>query len=253
MCDNVSIFRRVGGKFRVKEKIIKFFPEFDTYVEPFAGSAGVFRGLTIDKDKKYVLNDLNTDIYDIWRDIKRISPEKFRKMNFNGDRETFYKLKDMTIPKTIEARLYRNLYLSYNSYQSIRRTYAEKGNKNTAIKLKNCIEQVQAELKHTTITHQDYSKCIKRWDAPTTLFYLDPPYFEKEHLYEGMAVNPYELSKVCSKIKGHFVLSYNVNPVVEDAFKEFNFHRLLFTYDSLDKKKQTNRRVEKYEYIITNY
>jgi|688.fasta_scaffold59496_3 DNA adenine methylase len=251
----VSIFGRVGGKVRVRDKIISMFPSndtWDTYVEVFAGSGAVFRGLDLDTDKKYVINDLNQDIYDIWRDIKKVQPEKIRNFDFKGNKQLFYKLLRDYEPKTIEERLWRNLYLSSHSYSNIRESYANKGSR-VGSRLLDNLEEVQEELKYATVTNQDYKKCIKRWDSPKTLFYIDPPYVDKEHLYEGMSVNPYELADLLRNIKGKFILSYNIHPEVKKAFAGFKFKKLGFAYHIWLKKQKETKITNKDEYIITNY
>jgi len=254
-CKYVSVFGRIGGKVKTREKIIARFPpddEWNTFCEVFAGSGAVFRGLDIDPNKKYILNDLNDDIYAIWVDIKKVKPEDLQAMNFVGDRDKFYALKEDN-PKKLNQRLYRNLYLSYNSYANQRVSYAQKGSKNPVSRLKKCIEAVQDDLKKTIITNQDYIACIKRWDSPTTLFYIDPPYMEKEHLYDGMSVNPYELAEVCRKMKGKFVMSYNIHPEVRKAFEGFTFTKLKFSYQIYLKEEDKQKTTTKNEYLIQNY
>jgi site-specific DNA-adenine methylase len=49
------------------------------------------------------------------------------------------------------------------------------------------LEKVKAaseRLKQVIFEKQDFEKIIARFDTPHTFFYLDPPYYTKEHLYD---------------------------------------------------------------------
>jgi site-specific DNA-adenine methylase len=45
------IFRYPGGKFRLSKQIIKYFPDFEEYREPFCGGGSIF--FTIPTDKRF--------------------------------------------------------------------------------------------------------------------------------------------------------------------------------------------------------
>ncbi len=49
------------------------------------------------------------------------------------------------------------------------------------------LEKVKAaseRLQQVIIEKQDFEEIISRFDTPNTFFYLDPPYYTKEHLYD---------------------------------------------------------------------
>ncbi|MDD4814375.1 MAG: DNA adenine methylase [Candidatus Cloacimonetes bacterium] len=69
-----------------------------------------------------------------------------------------------------------SLYLIPNQYSSVYKY----------MPLRN-LEKVKAaseRLKQVIIEKQDFEKIIARFDTPHTFFYLDPPYYTKEHLYD---------------------------------------------------------------------
>lgn len=65
-----SPLRWVGGKFRVREKIIAKFPEHECYVELFSGAAWVLFGKPAESSKSEVLNDLDGELVNFWRVVK---------------------------------------------------------------------------------------------------------------------------------------------------------------------------------------
>lgn len=58
--------------------------------------------------------------------------------------------------------------------------------------------------------------------APYTFFYLDPPYFTKEHLYKREDADYFnqheELAKTLKQIKGKFLLSYNNDTYIRQFY-----------------------------------
>lgn len=242
----ISLFPRMGGKFNIRKNIVDLFPPtYTTFAECFVGSGQVFLELEQQPHIQYVINDLDTDIYDIWNDLKSINRHDVLQYDFTGDKTIFDRLK-CSHPTEPSLRLFRNLYLSFYSYSGLRNQYTPKPYKKGASLLTN-LSFFQDKLQHTTILNLDYKDVIKTYDSPTTLFYLDPPYTNKQHYYNDMAISPTELAEVCSSIQGFFVLSYDMSPEVQQAFQQFHFHKISMTYTSGVKSKKQD------EYIITNY
>jgi DNA adenine methylase len=254
VCETIPSFSRIGSKFKLRKKIIKYFPpddEWKTFVEPFAGSAQIFKALHKNPEKKYVLNDLNKDIYNIWKNIKSVNIDKIRQFDFKGDKDTFHHLRDEYKPKTKEQTLYKDLYLSRHSYANQRVSYATK--KNSKFRFLECLPTIQEIMKSVVVSNLDYKQVLKKYNQADTLFYLDPPYFDKEHLYENQSVNPTELAEALKKIKGKFVLSYNDVPEVVEAFKGFHIHRISTTYAIFHTADGTQEKRKVKELLITNY
>ena len=63
------------------------------------------------------------------------------------------------------------------------------------------------------IERMDWKDLISRYDTAETVFYLDPPYWQHEHLYRRDDAERFdeheELAKRLAGIKGKFLLSYN--------------------------------------------
>lgn len=63
-----TFIRRPGNKTKHLKHILRCIPKFTgTYIEPFLGTGALYLHLL---PKKSILNDLNTDIINIWKLVK---------------------------------------------------------------------------------------------------------------------------------------------------------------------------------------
>jgi len=89
----------------------------------------------------------------------------------------------------------------------------------------NDIHQYDFDIEADIKSHQDYKKVMAEFDSEQTVFYLDPPYYNKEHLYDlkkGDGVFHTELRNVLKGIKGEFFLSYQDCKFIRELYKDFN-------------------------------
>ncbi|BCX79147.1 hypothetical protein LBC_06090 [Campylobacter sp. 19-13652] len=108
-------------------------------------------------------------------------------------------------------------------------------------------------LKRASIENLDYKTLITRYDAPDTLFYLDPPYVGTESYYKntdgfGLAEHK-RLAEILRSINGKFILSYNDCKLVRELYAGFKFKELKTDYslNALSKNR------EKTELLIMNF
>jgi len=244
----LSLFTRMGGKYHLRKKIVRTLPQdYKIYVECFVGSGQVFLEMEQKENKTYIINDLNRDIYDIWKDLQTTPEEEIKLFDFIDDKQLFQEMKQKNTKDLVPTeRLFRNLYLSYYSYSGLRQYYTPKPyKKGNALITNVCF--FKNKVKDTIICNEDYKEILKRFDSPETIFYLDPPYVDMEKYYEKNGVDPYELATCLRCLKGKFVLSYNKCDAVEEAFRGFHFEEIGLTYTSGVKSKKQN------EYLIRNF
>ena len=88
------------------------------------------------------------------------------------------------------------------------------------------LNQIRERLSVVQIECLDFRKVIEKYDTPNTLFYLDPPYVQKEHYYRmGFTEKDHrDLAEILKNIKGKFVLSYYPCDLVEELYKGFNWY-----------------------------
>lgn len=78
-----------------------------------------------------------------------------------------------------------------------------------------------------------YAEFIKGYDRPSTLFYLDPPYWGRETLYgKGLfGREDFErLAELLAGLRGRFILSLNDLPEVRKLFRRFRVEPVRVTY-----------------------
>jgi DNA adenine methylase len=247
------IIKRIGGKTKLAEKIIKLFPPDEyvkTYVELFVGGGSIF--FKKKEAKINIINDLDKDIFNIYNDIKKV--DNIDDFEFSNNREKFDKLLISEFKKPRD-RLYRNLYISKNSFMGNRKSFgADYGHSDTSrigIMIKKNYTKYREKLLKTNILNKDYKEVIKKYNKYDTLFYLDPPYSAQKASWgynEGNDITPNQLLKTLKTIKGYFLMSYDYSPELKQMFeKDFIVKVVNTKYET----KTSSNPVK--ELVIMNY
>jgi len=244
----------IGGKNRLANVIIERIPEHLTYIEPFSGGARVFFRKT--PSKVEILNDLDSELVNFYRVCQCHHEELIRSMRFMPvSREWFYGLEKVKPEKLTDIqRAARFLYLQKLAYggRITRKAYAirvlEKANLR-ADAITETLNETHARLIGVQIEHLPYDEVIRRYDRPSTFFYLDPPYYDirlyNYNLEHGDFVDMVALLR---NIKGKFLLSLNDHPEVRKLFAGFHIETVKIAY-SLHRK--AGKRYQ--ELLISNY
>ncbi|EOW3614417.1 DNA adenine methylase, partial [Escherichia coli] len=69
-----------GGKRRLAKHILPLFPEHTMYVEPFCGGAALF--FMKKPSRAEIINDINSDIVNLYRVVKHHQEEFFRQFQW---------------------------------------------------------------------------------------------------------------------------------------------------------------------------
>lgn len=245
-----SIIARVGGKSKLSKYINSKIPVHKIYVEPFVGGGAVF--FKKGESEVEVINDLDTDIYNIYKDMKAVGEQMINK-DFNPTRDKFNRLKNQKTFNSKTDRLYRNLYLSLNSFRGDRKNYVgdkkekEKENQNVGGRYKST--DYKDRLKNVIIKNNDWKTIIKQYDSKDSFFYLDPPYSmaKDNNDYNNNDVTIDELYNTLKNIKGKFLLSYDFNADIKKKFSGFNKTIVNTQYET------SGNQINKKEYLISNF
>jgi DNA adenine methylase len=239
----------IGGKNRLAKKIISILPEHTTYVEPFAGGAQVL--FHKPPSNVEVLNDLDFDVVNFFRVCQWHYEELVRYLRFCLVSRKLHELHVKSDPATLTdiQRAGRFFYLQKNSWgglilkQKFHYGVTQASNYNPD-RVPEIIERTHKRLARVQIESLPYEQVLQRYDRPTTLFYLDPPYWRRKLYKFNFSDDDFlALAKHLTSIKGRFILSLDDHPKVREIFHEFRM-------------QQTDKRMTKArfsELLITNF
>jgi len=95
-----------------------------------------------------------------------------------------------------------------------------------------------------------YEKILEKYDRPTTLFYLDPPYWERVLYKFNFGESDFRgLEQRLRAIQGKFLLSLDDRPEVRELFKKFRFDQVELAYTA--KRNVKGNRTK--ELLIRNF
>ncbi len=244
----------VGGKRNLAKQIIALFPEHTTYVEAFAGGAQVL--FHKEKSKVEVLNDLDSEIYNLFKICQTHYEELIRYFHFMLVGRKWYEVLKATDPRTLSdvQRAARYLYLLKSSFAS----RVSRPNYHWHVvqppgfnleRLPQLIENAHARLARIQLECLPYEDVLQRYDRPTTLFYLDPPYYNKKlYTYNFSDADFVKLEERLRSVRGKFILSLNDIPEVRLLFQRFHIRQVETPYTA---QKSAGRRYQ--EVLITNF
>lgn len=231
----------MGGKRNLAGRIVPLIEKtpHDCYVEAFVGMGGIFFKRR-QAPKAEVINDASREVANLFRIVQRhyVPFSDFLRHQLTT-RAEFERL-TATDPDTLTdlERAARFIYLQRTGFggKIVGRTF---GTQKTAparfdvTKIMPMIEDVHARLTRVVIECLDWRKLLDVYDAPGTLFYLDPPYYGTEHVY-GRALfsrDDYaELAARLALLKGRFIMSINDVKPIRDTFAAFRQQKVKTTY-----------------------
>lgn len=229
------------------------------YAEPFVGMGGIFLRRT-KRPKAEFINNYNGDVYNLFRilQVHYVAFLDVLRFQIITQAEFIRLIKVDSTTLTDLQRAARFLYLQRTAFggriarQSFGLSTDRPGRFNLTT-LEPDLEALHKRLSGVTIVCENYDKFITRIDRKSTLFYLDPPYFNHENDYGKSMLeraNFERLAQQLSGIKGRFLMSINDVPKIRDLFQAFNIAEVQTSY-SLSKKKED--RGSRTELLISNF
>ena len=203
----LSPFPWFGGKQRLADDILALFPEHDAYVEVFGGGGSVLLSkapATLD-----VYNDVDDGLVNFFT-VLRDEPERlvplleltpYARSEWLRCRETW---RDIADPIERARRWYVVVSQSFGGMVARDARGADRRDTgrgwggerlgrmhlSRAASTANRIDHVWRfveRLRLVQIENLDWRACLERYDSPTTLFYLDPPYIHSTRRAGGYA------------------------------------------------------------------
>lgn len=279
---------RVGNKTAILNILYALFPlEYGRFIDVFGGSGSVLLG-NPEICSFEVYNDFDRNLANLFRCMKERTMAVIRELGFchlNSredfiairrffENEQFYdkylteelKLTELMFSppeakdlKEIRTRITQDydvrraamfLKLLRFSYSSSGKSYASQPF--DIRKLFGLIQELQDRMANVVVENQDFETLIKHYDRPDAFFYLDPPYFSTEDMYEvGFGWDDHvRLRDTLKNIKGKFLLSYNDCDEIRElynGFSMFDFSRV----HSMAQRYEAGKEFK--ELLIGNY
>lgn len=235
-------FAWLGGKNRIRDKIVPYTLGATLYVEPFAGALNVLLARQVHKSME-VVNDLDHRIVNFYRVLQSQETRNalLQKLKYTPyAREEFaLALEILRDPNTDPVDRAWAFFVAQNQGISGNGCNASNANnwgmskdRNGARFFRGHVEELDKladRLSQVIIENRDALKVIETWDAPHAVFYCDPPYVpdtrkmdHRSRYQEEMRLEDhYTLTKTLLNLKGQGILSgyrhEDVHKPLEDA------------------------------------
>ena len=247
------ILKYYGSKFRLAKWIISHFPVHTHYVEPFGGGGGVLFQKPISKLETY--NDLDKDVYNFFQVLREKPDELIRYIRLTPWSRSEYErcLHNATdrFNQNVEnaRRLYVRLWMSRHGGTLCTKAAwrRRRDHKSPALDIRPQVLYAAARrLYLVQIENRDALQLIKDFDAPDTLFYLDPPYpastrsDKKRYACEISDEGHRKLADAICGLKGYAILSGYKCPLYAELFEDVGWKRI-------DKETMANGGVRRIE------
>ncbi|WP_242183759.1 DNA adenine methylase [Sphingomonas sp. CARO-RG-8B-R24-01] len=251
----------IGGKRNLSKRLCALIDAtpHDTYVEPFVGMGGVFLKRTR-QPRAEVINDISADVTTLFRILQRHYPQFMDVLKWQiTSRAEFDRLR-AAAPDTLTdlERAARFLYLQRLSFggKVDGRNFGVKREASARFdvtKLGPMLDELHTRLTGVVIERLPYADLIRRYDAPSTLFFLDPPYWGCEGDYGPGVFERADfelLAEQLSTITGQFILTINATGGARDVFRRFSIDEVDTTYSIGASAAGVGKAVK--EFIVRN-
>lgn len=231
----------IGGKRNLARRLVPLLQSIPhvTYAEPFVGMGGVF----FRRDqaaRAEVINDYSRDVATLFRILQRQYQFLLDHMRFGITSRAEYERLMSVDPDTLLdiERAARFLYLQKLTFggKVASRTFGVDVISPARFDMQRIgpiLDAVHERLSGVVIECLSYAAFIPRYDRDSTLFFLDPPYWNCEGDYgKNLFGRPdfAVLATLLGDLKGKFVMTLNDTPGVRDIFGHFPFSAVETTY-----------------------
>ncbi|MFP4436797.1 MAG: DNA adenine methylase [Chloroflexaceae bacterium] len=260
-----SPFKWVGGKSRLRKKIIALLPEHTCYVEPFAGAAWVLFGKP--PSDVEILNDIDQDLITFFRVVKEQPEDLIASFEWElVARAEFERLADLDPAQlTPVQRAHRFYYLIMADwggelhYPRFQTSITDGGHGNRLIGALKTLRQrllpIHERLRTVIIEHLDWQACIDRYDRPGVVMYVDPPYPDNKCNYFHNMRNWDDHRRLAERLgatKCQWILSSYDTPEVRTLYEQYRITPVQ-SFSGMNVQKNKGERVLNREVLITSF
>ncbi|NQT91152.1 MAG: DNA adenine methylase [Lentisphaerae bacterium] len=227
----------LGGKSRLVKTIVPLIPKDHVcYCEAFCGAAWVL--FAKEPSKVEVINDADSELATFWRVLQNHYEPFVDLFKWAVVGRKIFEWEKAKRPETLTdlQRAARYFYLQKCCFGGhvTGRTFGATVTRPSGLNLSSIEEdllKIHWRLERVAIENLDALDCLRRYDRPTTFFYLDPPYYHTAGYAVPWPDDRYEeLAAALACLKGRFILSLNDCPEVRQIFSAFRFRRVSTKY-----------------------
>ena len=252
----IAAFPWRGGKYRLAPKIADLLPSHRIYVEVFGGAASVL--LAKPPSEIEVYNDRNGWLVNFFETVRN-NPvqflEKCRWLHYS--RQLYYEWRDQLEQDFEEVELdsieaaVRTAYTISSAFVGdptkgwrFDRSGARGGSASWT-NIASRVAYLSERLRSVNFDHLDFRECIRNWDCPGTLFFLDPPYLStvSKGYYAFTEQDHRDLAQMLANIQGKFIMTYDDTPEIRELYKRFSIIPLRTPQNSVKVRVGQKRRV----------
>ncbi|MCL1887589.1 MAG: DNA adenine methylase [Kiritimatiellaeota bacterium] len=223
----------MGGKSRLVPTLVPLIERtpHDCYCEPFCGAAWVLFGKDRAISKAEVINDADGELARFFRVLQNHYLPFVDLYRHAVVSRQIFEWEKMKRPETLTdlqraARFYYLQRLAFGGKVGDARNFGYSRHSRPKINLDGIAEELvefHHRLRGVVIEHEDGLACLRRYDAPETLFFLDPPYCGTEGYAVAFPRERYsELAHLLAALRGKFLLTLNDHPHIRDTFAAFH-------------------------------
>ena len=234
-----SPLRYPGGKFRLSKTIFGYIPDHKEYRELMVGGGSVFlRMLDAYPERKYWINDINSDLIAFWKTLKSKSfsladeAESFKNRYKDNGKELFILLKNRDDWKgefEIALRLYILNMISFSGLVDAGGYSKLSFEGRFTVASFSRIRELSNKLKNVKITNRSFESVTKKFGSDVFL-YIDPPYFKQKNskLYGirgtyHINFNHLLLRETLNNSKFNWLLSYDDSEYIRELYTNDDF------------------------------
>jgi DNA adenine methylase len=275
----------IGGKSKIGKWIVPFYDkDMETYVETFGGMFWCFFNMDLKqfpKLKRVVYNDFNPLNYNLFKCIQ--TPERLLeeinnipcqqkgeevtdpiyKEQFNSFQSEIFN-KDFKVGDTDYVVAAKYVYILTQVFSGSKPETSNfidlKGKyKSKYLTFRDKLSKpdwVEHFLKITEVENMDFGDVIKKYDSPTTYFYVDPPYWKTENYYSNHDFDREDHERLANTLKGiegKFSLSYYDFEILSQWFPKNDYIWQMKEFAKAASAKKGEKQNMGEELLIMNY
>ena len=233
-----TLFPWPGGKTRLLQHLLPLLSDnpHTCYVEAFAGGAALL--FAREPAKVEVLNDTHGELVRLYRVVANHLDEFVRQFRWALTSREMFKWAQMQHPDTLTdiQRAARFFYLQRLAFggkvagQSFG-TATTSPKRINLLRLEEDLSAAHLRLHRVVIENLPWQDCLTRYDAPHTLFFLDPPYWQTEGYGGEFGLEQYEqLADRMASMKGRAILTINDHADMRRIFAGFKSRTVSIKY-----------------------